>query len=239
MTISPPWRRSDRRTAAVVSASMTGWSSASRVLKLSTVPARPRRSSARRISGAKMTGMAMSSAGRVLRSSQEKARSSQEGGQQDGGTTRKMMPRSSTTACVPRTRASRPNMTTATSRMSRRLSQSRREKIKATSSGIQHAPRNQYSPGAAQGVAGAFHRWLAELAQQLFDRRPRPLAGGSGWSEWFGGLRGLAGLELKLAEPVVLGDGLAFRPVSWYSRASRATSPISFPLSFQPFRPAG
>ena len=56
--------------------------SASRELKFSTVPARPRRSSARRISGAKMTGMEMISAGRVLRSSQEKARSRRNDGEQ-------------------------------------------------------------------------------------------------------------------------------------------------------------
>ena len=41
-----------------------------------TVPARPSRSRARRISGAKMTGMASSNAGRILWISQEKAGSS-------------------------------------------------------------------------------------------------------------------------------------------------------------------
>ncbi len=87
-----------------------------------SVPARPRRSRARRISGAKMTGMAKSRAGRAVRISQEKAESSSKVVSKVIANTSTIMPLKSTTAWLPRTRLKSKKKMAATSKMSSRLS---------------------------------------------------------------------------------------------------------------------
>ena len=134
--INAPCWRADKRAVALSTASMTAlsWVSLALVsLKGKIMPARPIRSRVRRISGAKITGIARSRAGRVVLTSQEKAGKFSKLVRNTMKTTRKIMPRRSVMACVSRRMYSNAKNISVTNRISITLSQFNRWKKKRKS----------------------------------------------------------------------------------------------------------
>ena len=132
MMIRAPCWRDDNRAEALTMARIAAWISRSSLwlLARTKVPARPILSSARRISGANMTGIANKRAGSVVLTSQEKAGRSTRAVNSARSTIREMAPRKSTIAWVSRRRYSKLKNTSVTKRISMTLSKLMRWKMK-------------------------------------------------------------------------------------------------------------